>query len=765
MTLPDNRYILFRREWDPVKQKWNKFPCDYTGKNIDAHKPENWMSKANASQYPTWNDNDSSKPYGLAWVLNGDGWFFIDMDNCHVNGDWTTDASALFQSFGGCLGEVSTSGTGLHIFGRCDPDQLKDRKNKWDGDKEFYTHGRFVALSKDGPRPIGGTPTDKDWTQQLLHVVPEREYLGELPDGVDPAYTGPDDDDALLKMAMRSGGAAAAFGDGVSFADLWEARTEPLSRKYPAYDAGSGFDHSSADAALMTHLAFWTGKDMPRMDRLFRRSALMRDKYAKRADYRRDTIQKSARLCKAVYSTKAQDKHPLGLTENAQTLSSLAAVEDFAKAFLSDHEQIKRWKHDHTTGTDLCYDGQLWKACQKQELLQTIREFVCHRAASDKTNHKKPAFWEEVRKAVRIDPVVAVGPGELDAGLNLLNTPNGTIDLQTGRTRPHSADDLLTQITKVAPKPYAGSRFERFIKEICGHDPDLPGYLQVMFGSTLSGAVHDHWFAFLHGQGRNGKSLLIEAILEALGSYGIVIPSVALMATKNPQSKDVFAQLPGKRLVVTSEVDSNAHFDEALIKQLTGDELISAKALYRATFCFPRTFKLIMVGNHRPQIRNDDTAMRSRLRLCELNQDFSGAKSDHNLKGQLKSEKGCVLQWLIDGHKMWRGQGNLGTCDHVDQQIQDYFETQSTVKSWISERLMPIQSDGRPASRWKTSSELYDDYERWCKQNGTNPFPKPRWSDAMKANGFRKVNSNGVRYIGAELIAGNHMAHFMVVKN
>ncbi|MFK7765276.1 MAG: DUF3987 domain-containing protein [Roseobacter sp.] len=53
---------------------------------------------------------------------------------------------------------------------------------------------------------------------------------------------------------------------------------------------------------LMSHLAFWTGKDMPRMDRIFRRSGLMREKYAKRADYRHDTIQNAAQLCNNVYS-------------------------------------------------------------------------------------------------------------------------------------------------------------------------------------------------------------------------------------------------------------------------------------------------------------------------------------------------------------------------------------------------------------------------------------------------------------------------------
>ena len=69
---------------------------------------------------------------------------------------------------------VSVSGTGLHIFGRCDPRQLADRRNKWDGDKEWYHTGRFIALSPHGLTPIGGAWIDKDWTDQLLRLVPRR---------------------------------------------------------------------------------------------------------------------------------------------------------------------------------------------------------------------------------------------------------------------------------------------------------------------------------------------------------------------------------------------------------------------------------------------------------------------------------------------------------------------------------------------------------------------------------------------------------------
>lgn len=271
-----------------------KVPCAPDGKPCDAHDPANHTDYATAA----------ARPYPVAFDLRAeDGLFFLDLDKClGADGRWRPNAEAIFLSFSGAWGEVSQSGTGLHILGRCRPEALQDRKNKWDGWLEFYTDGRFIAFGPTGWAPIGGTAQDRDFTDHLLRVVPRREHLGELPDGRDPAYTGPDDDTLLIEMALRStGGAGAMFGLKATFADLWNADAVKLARIYPAFDGSGGFDHSSADAALMAHLAFWTGRDMPRMDRLFRMSALMREKYEKREDYRRDTIEGAARLCTRVY--------------------------------------------------------------------------------------------------------------------------------------------------------------------------------------------------------------------------------------------------------------------------------------------------------------------------------------------------------------------------------------------------------------------------------------------------------------------------------
>lgn len=332
--------------WRMVGDK--KKPCRPNGddRNFDPHDPANHLTHEQAA----------ASPHPVGFVMRAeDGLFFLDLDKCHTAQGWSSEATLIWQSFTGAMGEMSQSGTGLHIMGRCDPTKLEDRRNKWDGWLEFYTDKRFIAFGPHGWNPIGGTYADKDWTDQLLHVVPQRQFLGDLPDGRDPSYTGPEDDDQLIDMMLRSsGGATTAFGGGVTVRDLWEANVPALAAKYPAYDGNGEFDRSSADAALMSHLAFWTGKDMPRMDRLFRRSALMREKYDKRADYRRDTIQGAARLCRKVYDRVQENKEDFGAfltpTEQVEYFQGCVYVRDQHRILIPDGSLLKPEQFNATFG-------------------------------------------------------------------------------------------------------------------------------------------------------------------------------------------------------------------------------------------------------------------------------------------------------------------------------------------------------------------------------------------------------------------------------
>lgn len=310
-----------------------KVPCDINGYPVDAHNPTNW------SDYASVKATADRIGLGVGFVFNGDGFFFIDLDDCREGDGWNAYATSVFQSFPGAMAEISQSGNGLHIIGWCQTAGMETRKNKWKVNNktcEFYVNERFVAF---GPHGWVGNPV-QDFTASIMAVVPQRdpnevETLGE---GPRPEYTGPADDDVLIaKMLASSGSFSSMFGNKARLVDLWEGKASGLIQFFPS-PSGDVFDRSSADAALMSHLAFWTGCDADRMDRLFRRSSLYREKYELRADYRNGTILNAIRGCRKVYDIpqKAQPVisqgtfvAPSGQHVSARVLDPMQQAEHF----------------------------------------------------------------------------------------------------------------------------------------------------------------------------------------------------------------------------------------------------------------------------------------------------------------------------------------------------------------------------------------------------------------------------------------------------
>lgn len=107
-----SRFINYRRQWDSAKQKWQKIPCDSQGHSIDPHTPDKWRAYDDAAEYALWDESQPDKPYGVGFVLNGDGWFFYDLDACldTTTKQWEAWADLTCRTFNGAYGEVSTSG-------------------------------------------------------------------------------------------------------------------------------------------------------------------------------------------------------------------------------------------------------------------------------------------------------------------------------------------------------------------------------------------------------------------------------------------------------------------------------------------------------------------------------------------------------------------------------------------------------------------------------------------------------------------------------
>lgn len=312
------QFIIFELVPVPdVPGKSEKYPCDYrTGRRTPkdsggAHNPEFWTTVDIAAE--------AAERYGshcVGFVITADDPICcLDMDDCaSVMGDgWIPEVDEMLSAFPGAV-EVSVSGRGLHVWatytGAAPEHTMKaeyKRGKKW---LEFYTDVRAMALGSDAVgEMVDVTALLPDFVAEFF---PPRVAAADGSDGWQDGpcenYTYLSDEKIIAKALShtRLQGAAAAFAGhkkGAGFSDLWTRNVRVLAVIYPPSE-GKEIGASDADFALAKELAYWTGRDHARIERLMLQSAMVRDKWhekRRRGTYLQETILEAVAMCTAVY--------------------------------------------------------------------------------------------------------------------------------------------------------------------------------------------------------------------------------------------------------------------------------------------------------------------------------------------------------------------------------------------------------------------------------------------------------------------------------
>ena len=207
----------------------------------------------------------------------------------------------------------------------------------------------------------------------------------------------------------------------------------------------------------------------------------------------------------------------------------------------------------------MVWDGTRWKQDDTRNAADLAR-LLCDEAA---TECGKGSASERVGSAKTVSAVLylasvdrrlAATVGQWDADPWLLNTPDGVIDLRTGKLRPHRHDDYLTKVTAVGPRGDC-PLFLRVLYRITDGDADLIAYLQRVLGYALTGVTSEHALFFAYGTGANGKSVLLSTIAGILGDYHKTSAMETFTASKGDRHPTELADLRGARLVTASAAD------------------------------------------------------------------------------------------------------------------------------------------------------------------------------------------------------------------
>lgn len=679
----------------------------------DAHNGFN--AKSNDSS--TWADFDTAVQACEDYGFDGIGFMFappyfgVDLDHCMDKSDFCDE----FVETLGSYAEISKSGSGLHIICKGTLPDGPRRK----GGIEMYSSGRYFICT--------GNIYNEKYTNVVdctdsIKVLRSKYLPADMPQVSYQQYEEIDmsDQDVIDK--------ARNCKTGYLFNMLYSGNWQGV---YPS--------QSEADMAFCNQLAFWTQKNAEQMDRIFRTSGLMRQKWDRKvgsSTYGAITVGKAIANCMNVYNPKRQNDTELAFAVfgNGQTAMQSSKSYDMTDTGNAHRLQDKFGniiRYSYNQKKWLYWDGKMWCIDDSGEI-KKMADVICDEM-------KREAFFEEdekrqlelIRWANRTASSkgkeamikecqhlgnIPASPSDFDSYTDYLNVQNGIVNLRNGELIPHDSSFMMSRIcysdydtSTKKPKMWL-----KFLDEVTAGDKELQNYIQKCIGYSLSGSTREQCAYFLYGIGNNGKSTFLDTIADMLGGYAANTQPETIMMQKfnsggaNPE----IARLKSARFVTSEEPTEGVRLNEGLLKQLTGGSKVTCRFLYGDEFEYTPEFKIWIATNHKPVIRGTDVGIWRRIKLIPFEVNIPKTKVDKLLKYRLRKEFPQILHWAVEGCIKWQQEG-LQEPEKVQVAVKDYKKEMDLLASFMDQCVeIDYTTDERvPAN------QLFRVYLKWAKEN------------------------------------------------
>lgn len=719
----------------------NKIPRNpFNGMNAKANDPKTWGTFDQAVS--------ACQRFGFEYIgfEFAPPYFGVDLDHCIDDVDFCDEFVETLQSYT----EISRSGDGIHII--CKGTLPDGARRK--GGVEMYSEGRYFICTGNIYKDEYKTVKECTDSVKFLH----NKYLytptaaSSAPVATDDAPVTMDDIDILDKAVNSKSGQAFALLYGGDWS------------MFPS--------HSEADMALCNHLAFWTGKNAEQMDRLFRKSGLMRDKWDQQRGgdtYGNITIAKACAGCTNTYSPRVHgDGENVAIAmfgKNGPKVAAKAKTYEHtdtgnAERFYDKHG--KNLKYSFNRKKWYYWDGSVWvidergvvkkmadEVCAdiKNEALQITdekkQEAALKWARRSSSSNAKEAMVKECQHLYD----VPAAPDDFDSNVDLLNCKNGIVNLKTGELMPHDRELMMSKIINCDydvdhKKP---EKWLQFLDDVTAGDKDIQEYIQRCVGYSLTGSGREQCTYFLYGMGNNGKSTFLDTIADIMGEYARNMGVETIMQNKFGSGNGANTQIARLRSArfVTCEEPPEGVINESIIKQITGGSKVTARFLFGDEFEFTPEFKLWIATNHKPIIKGTDLGIWRRIKLIPFEVNIPKEKVDKNLKFKLREEFPQILAWAVEGAMKWYESGDLKEPAKVTDSVKEYRQEMDLIATFVEQCVEIDYEHGETVS----SAQLFSIYRAWAKEHNEWEMSSNRFGREMaKKTPEKAKTAKGVVY-------------------
>lgn len=393
-------------------------------------------------------------------------------------------------------------------------------------------------------------------------------------------------------------------------------------------------------------------------------------------------------------------------------------------ALAASEAVVKRMSSDAWLVTDEALRDSLLKRVSASCSLPRLQ-------AMAKLGFSRPGMWARM--------------ADFDMDPLLLGVTNGILRLDTRELLKPTPELLVSKRLKVAHDPSARCpQFDAFLEEV-QPEVDVRRLLQQLAGLCLYGEPGAQQLFFMFGLGANGKSTFMELLAWMLGDYAAAVQTELLMGGRRDSqaaSPDLM-RLRGARLAYCNETGEGRHLDTNLVKQLTGNDTITARPLHGDFISFSPSHCLVMTGNHRPIVRETGEGVWRRLLLIGWPVTIPEERRDPDLLAKLKTEGDGLLNWALAGLADYLSNAKrLRIPLSVSESTAGYRSEQDIVGGWLEEDMVLI------ADAHIETKQAFEGYKAWAQDNGHRPMSKNSLTRKLEERGIARGGRGRSFYLG-----------------
>jgi len=336
----------------------------------------------------------------------------------------------------------------------------------------------------------------------------------------------------------------------------------------------------------------------------------------------------------------------------------------------------------------------------------------------------------------------------LDAA-NMLVFTNGVYDFNTFEFRDGRPEDCLSFALKVPYEPVDWDATDcKFVMEFMTAiqpDEDTRDYLLTVLSLCLTTDTSMQHFWILTGAGANGKSKLMNFLMQTLGEHYGTAPAALLTRRREDanQANEALSALEKTRIAVFSEGAASEVLQVNTIKLFTGEDAITTRGLHEKQRRWTPNFKTLMTCNAIPLLDDDSWAAWRRIKVIFFPTLFVDnpkrpheRKKDSDVGKKLSACTAAFLSILIEYFRRFKAAG-LRESRAVTEATKKYQTDNDVLEEFRGEHLI---EEANSTVVW---TEVFAVFRNWAHGSGSkistsrtnvkNLFEK-KFGDAKKIN-------------------------------